>query len=71
MTTMTINEMTERIAMLEIQNNQLKLAVIRRDVALSEIETEVKKFEGKGFLKKLVSIAELIYFILSRILALK
>lgn len=63
--------MTERIAMLEIQNNQLKLAVIRRDVALSEIETEVKKFEGKGFLKKLVSIAELIYFILSRILALK
>jgi hypothetical protein len=68
---MTTTEMTERIAMLEIQNLRLKNDVAKRDAVLYAIETEVTKFDEKGFLKKLVSIAELIYFILTKILALK
>jgi hypothetical protein len=68
---MTEREANERINMLEIQNLHLKSEVSKRDDVLTGIENDVRKFEEKGWLKKLISIAELIFSILKRIWDLK
>jgi hypothetical protein len=68
---MTEREANERINMLEIQNLHLKSEVNKRDVVLTGIEDDVRKFEEKGWLKKALSIAELIFSILKRIWDLK